>query len=53
MNCLPKLNMIRKVINQGLISRKELIPIKIVLDIYENYYKNHDSLLFEVKVFFN
>ena len=48
-NCLPKLEFIRKIIYQRLILKKELILIKIILDINENYYKSFKSCLFQVK----
>lgn len=43
---LPKLELIREVIYQRLITRKELTCLKIVLDIYQNYYNNFDHPLY-------
>ena len=44
---LPKLEKINEIIKKKLYTDKDLLPIKLVLDIYENYYKN-DILFYEV-----
>ena len=58
---LPKLDLIKKIIFSKKIHKKEFIPIKIVLDIYENYLlqnsfsfiNNKDIILFlEISEFF-
>lgn len=46
-NSLPKLEDIKKIILHRLISHKELITIKLVLDLYENYLKQYDYPLYE------
>ena len=45
---LPKLNKINEILKLKLYTDKDLLPIKLVLDIYENYYKN-DFQNYEVK----
>jgi hypothetical protein len=42
MCALPKLAQIREILYKNMFTNKDLIPIKLVLDIYEEYYK--DSL---------
>lgn len=48
---MPKLDSIKEVILMNLnSSRKELIPFKIVLDIYEHYYKTYGFPTFDVLI---
>jgi len=47
-NNLPKLEEIRVIIIKRLISHKELISIKIILDIYENFLKQYDYPLYDI-----
>ena len=47
-NNLPALDKIKNILFRRLISNKELIPIKLVLDLYEHYYKNFDAPLYNV-----
>ena len=60
-NHLPKLEQIKKIIFSKKIHKKELLPIKIILDIYENYLlqdplgfrNNQDIILFlQISEFF-
>lgn len=39
---LPSLHSIRKLLLMQIITQKELLPLKFILDIYENYYKKYD-----------
>jgi hypothetical protein len=42
LECLPSLKNLYKIIYFGWISKREYIIVKIILDIYEHYYKNYD-----------
>jgi hypothetical protein len=44
---LPPLSKIREILLMELTLKKELVTIKVVLDIYEHYYKRYDCPLYE------
>jgi len=39
---LPELKLIEQILIKKLVTKKEIVGIKIVLDIYEHYYRNFD-----------
>lgn len=45
---LPQLDLFRQVIYKRLVSKNELVLMKIVLDIYESYYYKYDGPLYKV-----
>lgn len=45
MRALPKLKNIKYIIDNSLFSKRDLLPIKIVLDIYEKYFSLYDAPL--------
>lgn len=47
-NSLPNLDSIHFILKKYLFSYIELVPIKIILDIYESHYKLTDYPIFEV-----
>ncbi|KYR01782.1 hypothetical protein DLAC_01794 [Tieghemostelium lacteum] len=46
--CLPELNDIKKMIENRRLHSKEFIPLKVILDISENYYRLNDSPIFDI-----
>ena len=44
--CLPDLKLIREIIQTNNITKKELITFKMILDIYEHFYKKFDGPLY-------
>ena len=46
---LPKLSSIKYIIENHFYSKKDLLPIKVVLDIYERYYTFYDEISIHLK----
>ena len=46
---LPKLSSINNIIENHFYSKKDLLPIKVVLDIYERYYTFYDEISIHLK----
>jgi hypothetical protein len=44
---LPGLSIIRKILNENLLLEKEIIIMKIILDIYEHYFTRYDYPLYQ------
>jgi hypothetical protein len=44
---LPDLSLIRKIIDEKMLMEKEIITIKIILDIYGNYFTRYDYPLYQ------
>ena len=45
---LPSLDKIKEIILKKLFNRKDLIPLKLIFDIYEEYFKNFNLMEFNV-----
>ena len=46
---LPSLGTIREILHKNLFNSKDILPMRIILDIYEDYYTKYDHPLYEVK----
>lgn len=49
LNSLPDIDLIQETISKRLYSELDLVPIKLILDIYIFYFRNNDIVINEVK----